>query len=516
MFADGGYLILRRIVMLELKNINITLEPSGRKIIANLNYTLQRGVKCAVIGEEGDGKSTLLKYIYDKNLISGYCAANGSVIKHGAVAYLPQFLEEKFENVSVAEYLADTDIYDSFDLADKLKIPTEFLFGDRTMSSLSGGERVKIRLFKLLCAKPGILLLDEPTNDLDAETLEWLEDFLKRTLLSVLFVSHDRMLLSKVAENIIHVEQLIKKTDCKITVATCGYSEYVEKRADLIGRQTQIAEKQRDEFAKKLQRWQRIHDRVEYELNTVSRQNPSGGRLLKKKMAGVQAQKKRFERERETFLDIPDTECAIVTRFYPDVSLPAGKTVLNLNLAELKVGEKLLAKDIFLNVGGNEKVVITGANGAGKSTLLGVICNALKDRTDIKSAYMPQDYASALDFSLSPIDFLECADKEETTRARMFLGNMRFTSNEMTGKIAALSGGQQAKLLFLKMLLKRNNVLLLDEPTRNFSPLSAPAVCDALKDFGGCIIAVSHDRAFIEEVCTAEYYLTPDGLKKLK
>ena len=195
--------------------------------------------------------------------------------------------------------------------------------------------------------------------------------------------------------------------------------------------------------------------------------------------------------------------------------MPAGKTVLNLNLDELKAGDKLLANNIKLVVNGNEKVVITGPNGAGKSTLLSAIKKELEGRKDIRVAFMPQDYSSALNFFGSPIEFLECADKEETTRARMFLGNMRFTSNEMTGKIGAISGGQQAKLLFLKMVLKRNDVLLLDEPTRNFSPLSAPAVCDALKDFGGCIIAVSHDRAFIEEVCTAEYYLTPEGLKKL-
>ena len=277
------------------------MEPSGRKIIENLNYTLKSGVKCAVIGEEGDGKSTLLKYIYDKNSISNYCTASGQVIKRGKLCYLSQFSEEKDSSLSVAEYLSETDVYENFDLAERLKIPVELLFGERSMNSLSGGERVKIRLFKILCEKPDILLLDEPTNDLDVETLEWLEDFLCATSLAVLFVSHDRMLLSKVAENIIHVEQLIKKTDCKITVAACGYTEYVENRAYLLGRQTQIAEKQRDEYAQKLQRWQRIHDRVEHELNSCSRSNPAGGRLLKKKMANVLSQKKRFEREKENF-----------------------------------------------------------------------------------------------------------------------------------------------------------------------------------------------------------------------
>lgn len=500
--------------MLELKNINITLEPSGRKIIENLSYTLQIGVKCAVIGEEGDGKSTLLKYIYDKKSVEGYCKATGQVIKRGTVGYLPQFLEKEFENTPVSDYLSDADVYSNFALAEKMSISAELLCDSRQMNTLSGGERVKIRLFKLLCARPDVLLLDEPTNDLDLQTLIWLEKFLQQTPVAVLFVSHDAALLSSVAQNVIHIEQLIKKTSCKITVSACGYSEYVETRANLLDRQTQIATKQRDDYSQKLRRWQRIYERVRFELGSVSRRDPAGGRIMKKKMANVLSQKKRFERERENFLEIPDSESAIITRFSPDIKLPAGKTVLDLKLQKLEIGKKLLAKDIDLHAFGDEKIVITGNNGTGKSTLLSAIWNELSPRKDVKAAYMPQNYAEVLNFSLSPVDFLECRNGEEVTRARMFLGNRRFTANEMTGKIGELSGGQQAKLLFLKMVLKECDVLILDEPTRNFSPLSAPAVCDALKDFGGCIIAVSHDREFIKAVCDSEYVLTANGLIK--
>lgn len=500
--------------MLELKNINITLEPSGRKIIENLNYTLQRGVKCAVIGEEGDGKSTLLRYIYDKRLVDGYCNASGQVIKHGTVGYLPQFLEEEFAAMSVCDYLAEADAYANFRLAEKMNIPAELVCDSRAMNTLSGGERVKVRLFKLLCASPDVLLMDEPTNDLDLKTLEWLEEFIEKTLAAVLFVSHDEALLSRVAQNIIHLEQLIKKTSCKITVAACGYEEYVETRSDLLERQTKIANKQRDDYAQKLQRWQHIYERVKFEQGAISRGNPAGGASLKKKMANVLAQKKRFERERENFVDIPDSEEAIITRFSPEISLPNGKTVLNFYCKQLKAGEKLLAKDLELHVYGGEKVVITGDNGAGKSTLLAAIWKELSLRTDVKAAYMPQNYGEVLDFSISPIDFLECENSEQITKARAFLGKMRFTSNEMTGAVGKLSGGQQAKLLFLKMVLKGCNVLILDEPTRNFSPLSAPVVCEALASFGGSIIAVSHDKTFIESVCDTEYVLTERGLTK--
>lgn len=512
-FANGGFCFKEKI-MLELKNINITLEPSGRKIIENLNYVLQSGVKCAVIGEEGDGKSTFLKYIYDKKSVESYCNASGQVVKHGAVAYLPQFLEAEFFNMPVLEYLADGDVYANFKLAEKMRIPAELLYDTRAMATLSGGERVKVRLFKLLCARPDVLLLDEPTNDLDIQTLEWLEDFLLQTPSAVLFVSHDIALLSKVAQNVIHIEQLIKKTSCKITVAACGYDEYVQTRSDLLERQTRIANKQREDYAKKEKRWQQIYERVRYEQGTISRRDPAGGRLLKKKMAGVLAQKKRFEREREEFIDIPDSESAIVTRFSPEISLPGGKTVLDFYCKQLSAGGKLLSKDVKLHVHGGEKIVITGSNGAGKSTLLSAIWEELPARKDIKAMYMPQNYGEVLDFSLSPVEFLECRDGEEITRARTFLGKMNFTPNEMTGSTGNLSGGQQAKLLFLKMVLKECNVLILDEPTRNFSPLSAPVVCGALSEFGGSIISVSHDRNYIESVCDTEYVLTENGLIK--
>ena len=156
---------------------------------------------------------------------------------------------------------------------------------------------------------------------------------------------------------------------------------------------------------------------------------------------------------------------------------------------------------------------ITGPNGAGKSTLLKLLWEELRDRRDITAAYMPQDYAEALDYEQTPLEHLEAAYSRETlTRARSYLGSMRFTHEEMTGKIGRLSGGQRAKLLFLDMVLRRADVLLLDEPTRNFSPLSAPVVRQAIRGFGGAVISVSHDRKYLAEVCSAVYELTPGGL----
>ena len=141
----------------------------------------------------------------------------------------------------------------------------------------------------------------------------------------------------------------------------------------------------------------------------------------------------------------------------------------------------------------------------------------LRHRRDVTAAYMPQDYAEVLDQTQTPLEHLEAVyTKEDLTRARSCLGSMRFTPEEMTGKIARLSGGQRAKLLFLDMVLKRADVLLLDEPTRNFSPLSAPVVRAALRDFGGAILSVSHDRKYLAEVCDTVYELRPDGLHRIE
>lgn len=159
-------------------------------------------------------------------------------------------------------------------------------------------------------------------------------------------------------------------------------------------------------------------------------------------------------------------------------------------------------------------MVITGPNGCGKSTLLKAIWEELQSRTDIVPFYMPQSYGELLHQQERPQDFL-CpkGDKEAVTQARTYLGSMKYTAEEMEHPVQELSGGQRAKLLLLKMILNKANVLVLDEPTRNFSPLSAPAVRTLLKGFPGCILSVSHDRKYIEEVADTVCKLTERGLE---
>ena len=302
----------------------------------------------------------------------------------------------------------------------------------------------------------------------------------------------------------------------RATVAKLTYRRYVEERLSGFEHQEQMARSEERDFRKKLERFRRIREKVEHQQENISRGDPHGGRLLKKKMHAVQSMGRRFERESENMTQRPESEDAIFLRFGENAALPAGKTVAKIELAELFAGENLLAKDISLNVFGGDKVCIIGKNGAGKTTLLRKIAGELLERKDIKVAYMPQNYEDSLDLSKTPVEFLsEKGDKEEITKIRTYLGSIKYTPGEMDHPISDLSGGQKAKLFFAKMALGDYNVLVLDEPTRNLSPLSGPAVRQVLSEFPGTIISVSHDRKYILEVCEKVYTLSENGLERI-
>ncbi len=506
--------------MLEIKDLTLTLRGDGRELVKNFTFTLHPGDRAVLIGEEGNGKSTLLQYLADPALTEPYCEAAGRVLCHGRCGYLPQLPPPALAQAPVHTLFDGAEWYDHTATLAALGIPVELLADERTFGSFSGGEKVKLQLAALLMQQPDVLLLDEPTNDLDIDTLRWMERFLLTVRQPVLYISHDETLIGRTANVILHMEQLIRKTQCRLTITRAPYRDYLARRADGFEKQAQVAQKQRDDHAKQMARWQQIHDKVEHRQATITRQNPGGARLLKKKMKSVLSTGRRLEREAEDFEAFPEYEEAILTRFSPEIVLPRGKTVLDITLDTLSVGagenKKLLAQNVRLHAAGGVHIGITGANGAGKSTLLEHVWQQLRHRTDITPAYMPQNYAAVLDMDKTPTQHLAARyTKQQVTTARTHLGSMKFTHREMTAPIAQLSGGQKAKLLFLEMVLKNADVLVLDEPTRNFSPLSAPVVRGALRAFGGCILSVSHDRRYLAEVCDEVYELKKDGLHRL-
>lgn len=502
--------------MLEVKKLNI-VTFKDRHIIKDLNITIKVGDKIAVIGEEGNGKSTLLKCIYKKEMVEKYANVTGSILKRGIqIGYLEQFLDTGWNDKTVEEYFLKStieeepnyekynEVYQLEGIFEQLKIPRIFWEQPTLIKNLSGGEKVKIQLAKLLFYEPDVLLLDEPTNDIDITTLKWLEQFINTTTLPIMYISHDETLLENTANAILHLEQLHNKTKAKYTLEHMGYQEYIQKRKYLLERQEKIAKNEKKEFDKQKQRYDRIAQSVEYKQETITRQDPAKGRLLKKKMKSVKALEKRLDAMELT--QRPEAEEAIFGKFHKETQVPNSKVILDWHLKELKIEDKIIKKDIDIQVIGNEKIGIIGKNGSGKTTLLKTIYQDMKRRKDITVGYMPQNYDELLEPNITPEQFLNPEGKREIqTIARTYLSSMKFISEEILGKIEILSGGQKAKLFLVKLMMERNDVLLLDEPTRNLSPLSNPVIRSLLKKYKGAIISVSHDRKYIEEVCDKVY-----------
>ena len=193
--------------------------------------------------------------------------------------------------------------------------------------------------------------------------------------------------------------------------------------------------------------------------------------------------------------------------------VPNGKGVLDLNLEKLSAGERRLASDLHLQIRGSEKVLITGSNGTGKTTLLRLIEEKLQEDSRFQTAMMPQHYEEGLDFSMTPVEYLNTdGSKEQKTSIRASLIAMKFSRDELDHPIRSLSGGQKAKVLLLKLMMAHPDVLLMDEPTRNLSPLSAPVMRDMIRSFPGAVICVTHDRLLINDWPGRVLRLSDEGL----
>ncbi len=499
--------------MLEASHITITI--GTKTLIDDLNLVLNPKDKIAIIGEEGDGKSTLLKCLLGE---CDYATCRGEIkTKGNRIGYLAQFLSPEEKNLAVREYLFknEEEYYEKinhfYSLLKQLNLTDDIL--NQSLTFLSGGECVKIRLLKLLLDEYDILFLDEPTNDLDIPTLIWLENFINQVNLPILYISHDETLLENTANGILHLEQIQRKTKPRHTFIHISYKEYVKNRLNQLNHQEKQAKFEEKEQKKRLEKLDQIMKKVEYQQNTISRSDPHGARLLKKKMHSLKSQEKKFIQL--TLTEYPDVEESIQL-FFNKVNVPNQKTIIDLKNMELKVKDKVLSSNINLTVTGPEHIAIIGTNGCGKTTLLKEIRKKLNMRSDLSVGYFAQNYDEELEEDKTPVEFLTTtSDKEEQTRIRAYLGNLKITTEEMERPIRLLSGGTKAKIQLLKLLLQQNNVLLLDEVTRNLSPLSNPVIRQSLTKFQGTIISISHDRKFLREVCNRYYVLSQNGLKEI-
>lgn len=493
--------------MLEISNLSIKTVQGNRYLVENLNLIVDKNDKVALIGEEGNGKTTLLNVIYNSNIES--LEITGSIRKKGKISYLKQFLSPEYYDLTVTDYFLyneeineidyDNYIYFGNFLSNLNKYGVDFESKSlQLMKTLSGGELVKVRLAKILAGEPDILLLDEPSNDIDISMLEILEDIINKENNPVVFVSHDEKLLENTANIIVHLELTHKKNKARTTVHKMSYSDYVKERASYIEKENQLHLKEKEE-------WKNQKSKVNTIKEKIQRANPERQNAMRQMLAT----NNRLEKNK--YRDFYDIEEAIDV-YFDDVHLPKSKVIIDLNNYKLELKNSKIINNINLSVIGPEHITIIGDNGIGKTTLLKLINGLLKHDESLSVGYMPQNYDESLNSDENCVQFLQQHFHEESV-VRNMLGRMKFTEKEQLSSVNELSGGQKAKLYLLKMILNKNNVLILDEPTRNLSPLSNPVIRKMLQEYSGAIISVSHDRKYIDEVSDKVYIMKEDGLR---
>ena len=507
--------------MLQVQKLTVT-KSDGKQLFHDLSFSVSNHDRLAIIGEEGNGKSTLLKLICQED--TDYIDVQGQIACDEAIAYLPQHFPEGWEGQGILDYLlketpeAEIEMHRYNQLPEverlwiKMNGKISFLYEETRLESLSGGEKVKLQLLKLMMTHCTLLCLDEPSNDLDLNTIKWLENWIRQLEIPCIFISHDEWLLRKCANQILHLEQVNRQSKCRYTLFKGSYDAYRSQRQSAYAKEVQIAHNEKLAYRKQMTRMNDIANAVRSAQNQISRQQPYLAARLKSKMHTVNAQIKRIEEKSYHQVDTPQE--AITLFFDKKEPLPKDKCIISYSGTIALADRPLLVLEQFA-IYARERIVIVGDNGCGKTTLLRFLHERLKQRDDLKVGYMPQHYLEGVAPNGTVLDMLcHKQEKEVMQRARDLLGSLQFTAEEMEHAVASLSDGQKAKLHLASLVLANCDVLLLDEPTRNLSPLSQPIIHRLLQDYHGCIICVSHDRYLIKQVFQDAYVVHERRLVK--
>jgi ATP-binding cassette subfamily F protein 3 len=502
----------------------LTKTFGDRTLFDRVTWQIGDGERVGLCGPNGAGKTTLLK------MLAGLEESDSGIVAKPAdltIGYLPQdglahrgrrFFEEasnafqplldmKTERHDIEHKLADTSIpqdahdamlsryaelQDRFRLADgysmDLRIAT-VLRGlgfspedsERPCETFSGGWQMRIALAKLLLGRPNLLLLDEPTNHLDLEARNWLEEYLGAYPYAVILVSHDRYFLDAVVTRItdVHLRRL--------TDYVGNYSKYVQQRDAMLERLRQAKREQDEEVA----RVKMFIDRFRYQA-TKAAQVQSRIKLLEKVVP----------------IEVPPERKRIHFRF-PDC-VKSGRTVLELKNARKAYDRLTVFRDISLHIERGDRIALVGPNGAGKSTLMRMLSGEESPDSGTRTLghqvvmeYFAQDEATRLDPTLTVYETLASGSPNDMVPAiRNILGGFLFSGDDVYKKAGVLSGGERTRLAVARMLLRPSNTLLLDEPTNHLDLDSKDVLLDALEDYGGTLIIVSHDRYFVEKLAT--------------
>ena len=506
----------------------LTVEFGGTTLFKDISFQINEKDRIALMGKNGAGKSTLLKILAG---VRQPTRGNVSAPKDTVIAYLPQHLMtedgrtvfeeacQPFEHLKDMEreiealnaQLMERTDYESDDYmalieqvaamsekfyaidlthfeedVEKMLLGLGFERSDfaRPTSDFSGGWRMRIELAKLLLQKPDVLLLDEPTNHLDIESIGWLEDFIMTSGKAVVVISHDRKFVDNITTRTIEI------TLGRIYDYKAGYSQYLELSKERRAQQQKQYEEQQKMIAET-----KLY--IERFKGTYSKTNQVQSRVrMLEKLELVEVDEEDTSRLRLKFPPSPRSGN------YPVIMESVGKTY----------GDHTVFSGVSLTVERGDKLAFVGRNGEGKSTLVKCIMQQLEHEGtltlghNVQIGYFAQNQASLLDGEITVYDTIDNVAKGEIRlKIRDLLGAFMFGGEEGTKKVKVLSGGERTRLAILKLLLEPFNLLILDEPTNHLDLRTKDVLKQALQDFDGTLIVVSHDRDFLAGLVTKVY-----------
>lgn len=502
-------------------------------VLEDVSFEIKTGEIVALIGQNGAGKSTILNIINkDENVTSGKVTLrNGSKI-----GYLKQIVSDN-KNKTVSDVLNDSikevldmeqelfnlelkmeeskeDInklvvkyynlqnkfieLDGYEASKRLgKVIKGFKLEkhlDTLYDNLSGGEKRIVSLAALILTNPDILLLDEPTNHLDIETLEWFEDYLKSIKKTVLIVSHDRYFLDRVVNKII----LLEKGCCDIYFG--NYSYYMEEHERRIMQEFEAYKNQE----KKIEAMKESINKLK---EFGRRASPEGGNMFFRRAASIEKRLEKMEK-----LDKPTKNKDLNLKF--DVDKRSGNDVLIIKNEDLSIGDRLLIKNIKMEIFYGDKVAIIGKNGTGKTTLIKHIIEMYQNNTDdrlklgsnVKIGYIPQEIKFD-DDNQTIFEYTRKFFDGEDRYLRSSLFNFHFFDDDIFKKINKLSGGEKVRLKLFELIQEKCNFLIFDEPTNHIDIETRTILEDALIDFKGTLLCISHDRYFMNKLISKIYFI---------
>ena len=510
---------------MQLKIQNGVVELSGTPILKQIDFEINDNSKIAVVGRNGCGKTTLLKLIsgeYNITKLDSDKDTFFAVTPNTTIGILSQIafkdesktllyevrsayseilnIKQKMDlaQTKMEETKSEEDIKDYTNLLDTFTNLGGFYFEkeyesaikkfgfteeekQKPISEFSGGQRTKIAFLKLLLSKPQILLLDEPTNHLDIEAVKWLEDYLKNYKKAFVVVSHDRMFLDNVVNTVYEIE------NGKTHKYSGNYSKFVEEKKAL----RQIELKNFEAQQKEIERLQNLADRFRYKATKAA-----------------MAQSKLKQIERMDILENP--ERSDTSKFYANFEpLDIGvKDVLSVK--DLQIGYEKVLSTVNLEVKRGEKIGIIGGNGLGKSTFIKTIMSKIpaisgtvKFGPRVSIGYFEQQMAQYSSSNTVLEDYLNEFPSLTDYEARSSLAAFLFFGEDVFKRVDMLSGGEKVRLALCKILNKKPNFLILDEPTNHMDILGKEALEEILQNFSGTVIFVSHDRYFIKKISTS-------------